>query len=235
MKLKNILLLLTALVLFSCTSNRISEKLSDRERSGIKGKVKECTERHYAAYRPSGLDTWHQGNEYENECCVSEFTEDGACIQFVNYGKEQKVLRKQIPNRVDGESIGETSYGEHGEFLSYLKLIKKTDKETLCHVYLGEDSVLVQKIQVWTKDGLNVESLTTNYDKEGNKIGSMSCYLDENGWPKQLVIHDREREKFVIDYEYQEFDEHGNWTKAFVRATPVLLPTKIYIREYTYY
>ncbi len=168
--------------------------------------------------------------------------------------------RAQVPIQIDNDSI---------EYFEATRFYKYDDDGNWLELELPEDDTfLIQILHKYDKDGNEIEesnigsvpspSATTafEYDEEGNLIQRSQYYL-QNGLKVPISLTKYEYSESgnkveITEYlsdtsspnsktivTYNEFDEHGNWTKL-TGSTEVLpegdkLPAYMRYREFTYY
>jgi hypothetical protein len=224
------MLLTTIGLLTSCSNN------NDWNKFGLNGKVKTFSEHYYKAKKAFG--EWTNGDiDYYYDHIRVYFDNRGnyQWIDYLDYSDD--LSGKLIPKRENGEIIEEVRYDEDGELISKVEIIhnskdelesvqyNKDGKKTI-HVktYFANNRAIKKQYQIFKDNKIKEEyTVIFEYDKGGN-------------WENQKQIDKNGKITYFFRFEYLEFDEHKNWTKALVYDSEEgKEPKNIAIREYEYY
>lgn len=220
--------LFVLLVLASC-----SGEINDLERRGLKGKVKSTNEFHCAATYMS--EKWVASEECANGYRVVEYDEEGNYIQAISISDSGDTTNLATVKRENGELVEENYYRR--VYLtpkqSRMVLVSRTIMDRV-----SEDQV---NFEVWQNESLTYEG-TTFYDSKG-RIERQVQVVDN----REVIVHHVYEKNLLVEmyqqeldgsrsatqqYEYSEFDDHGNWTLRLVftgveKITPEMAITRV--------
>jgi hypothetical protein len=222
--MKTITLLYFALAVFaaSCTTQ------NDYGEFDLKGKVKTCVQTMYEAKEKFGK--WELGSvSYSGHYRVS-FDENGQYTEIDELDSGGDLKSKKVAKRENGKLTEALVYDGKGRLDFTTKTTYISDDEKVLNRYYNEDYEASEIIKRFRedkmlkgleekqtfKDGRIVKNIY-RYEKKGVTIVDTTMYryvkvenslttilTDEEG----VLLHER--------YEYLDFDEHKNWTKALV-------------------
>jgi len=220
--------LFVLLVLASC-----SGEINDLERRGLKGKVKATNEFHCAATYVN--KKWVASEECANVYRVVEYDEEGNYIQAISISDSGDTTNLATVKRENGELVEENYYTR--VFMtpkhSNMVLVSRTIMDRV-----SEDQV---NFEVWQNESLTYEG-TTYYDSRG-RIERQVQVVDN----REVIVHHVYEKNLLVEmyqqeldgsrsatqqYEYSEFDDHGNWTLRLVftgveKLTPEMAITRV--------
>lgn len=222
MKTKTLLYVALAGLSTACTTHQ-----NDYGTWELKGKVKTCTQTIYKAEEKFGK--WEAGRaDYSGHYRIN-FDENGQYTEIDYLDSDGDLQRKEVAaKREDGKLIEVLVYDENGQLDFTTKITYVSDDERVLNRYYNdnykahretkqfrEQRKLLGFEQIQTfKDGKIVRS-TSSYEQNGATIVDTTVYQYVEGNNSVTTILSDERVYLLYErYEYLEFDEHNNWTKA---------------------
>jgi hypothetical protein len=220
------------LFLFSC-----SGKLSDAAQSGLKGRVKYTREKRYDPTR-SG-DSWVAGEPLDNSIRVVHFDEEGNFLESFYIDINGDTLAKSTCRRENGDIVEEIFFSRFWINPSEARMVQAS--RTLLE-RAAEDQM---NFEVWQGDQKMNEG-ANYYDKKGRLIRQVYV-LDRQEltnyfiYEKNLLVEKYQEnirgERSAPElYEYDNFDDHGNWMLKLIYYDEAKISPDIALsREIVYY
>jgi len=211
-------------LLISCSGGS-----NDLDRSGIKGKVKSTKEQQFEATHQD--DRWVAGNPNPMGVRIVNYNEDGMYVE-------------SIALSIDGDTVGiSKSKRENGEMVEdnyYSRFDGKTTRTLLERV--SDEQV---NFELWQDDQLIYEG-ANYFDGRGRVVKQVQV-----GGDREVTIHHVYEKNLLVEhyreevtgertatqlYEYDDFDDNGNWTvKLIYIGEDKITPKMVIARELTYY
>ncbi|MDF1575243.1 MAG: hypothetical protein P1P86_08655 [Bacteroidales bacterium] len=220
--------LFLAAILSSCAGN-----LNDLDRRGLKGKVKATNEFQCDATYEN--EKWVAGTDCANGYRVVEYDEEGNYIQAMSMSDCGDTTNLSTVRRENGELVEE----------SYFTRFQMTPKHSRMVLFsrtvmdrVSEDQI---NYEVWQEDRLTFEG-STYYDSKGRierqvQVVNNREVIVHHIYEKNLLVEMYQQEldgsrSATQQYEYSEFDDHGNWTLRLVyngeeKITPEMAITRV--------
>jgi len=237
------------LILFSFTAlicNAQTNKKTDWERDGLKGKVKNIVESNYAAvdklgkiakgdeYPPSFgfsnsvITTYDSagnviiGEYYAIQIFSYRYDDYGNRIENNNYSIEDSTLVMKIvyQNDIAGNAIEEHVYSDEYSDVYHVKALRLSTKST--HLY--------------DEHGNTIE--TNRYDEKDNLVSKTTYEYDKQNRIVKIVVHNAGRGQPYEDieaYSYSKFDSKGNWVERTTYYGKAREPVIVTERTIEYY
>ncbi len=217
-------LLLLISLLFSCSS-----EFNDLDRSGLKGKVKSIKEMQFESTHEN--DRWVAGKANMYGGRIINYDPDGLYVESFSISNGGDTAGISSCKRKNGEMIEE----------NFRSLYDRTTSRTILERVSGEQV----NFEVWQNEQRIYEG-ANYFDGKGRLLRQVQVGGDRevniyHVYEKNLLV---ENYREVItgertatqQYEYDEFDDKGNWTVRLIylgedKITPKLVVT----RELTYY
>ena len=215
--------LLLMLILVSCSGG-----MTDLDKAGLNGKVKSIVERQFNATHRDGK--WMAGTSGSGTHTAMNYTSDGNYLESIVLTEAGDTLGSTRIKRQGGKMVEEVFRAMNGR-------TTRTILEWISDVEVN--------FEVWEGEMLHYEG--ANYYDQKGRIERQVGVVDEREavnyfvYEKGLLVENYqenllgERTRTQL-YEYDTFDENGNWTSKLVYVgEEKIAPEYVIKREYTYY
>jgi len=203
------------------------------ERRGLKGKVKSTNEFQCDATYEN--EKWVAGVNCANGYRVVEYDEEGNYIQAMSMSDCGDTTNLSTVKRENGELVEESSFSRFQMTPKHSRMVQ-VSRTVMDRV--SEDQV---NFEVWQNDRLTYEG-ATYYDSKGRidrqvQVVNNREVIVHHVYEKNLLVEMYQQEldgsrSATQQYEYSEFDDHGNWTLRLVftgeeKITPEMAITRV--------
>jgi len=231
-KLIPLFLIAFLLSIVSCSTGS-----SDLERNGLKGRVKAVRE--YRCDVTYENDKWVPSSDCQNDVSVVEYSEDGVyrCSLTLNNCGDTASMTTV---RYEGGELVEENYFTRVNLTpihSKLMQVSRTVMERVSDKQMN--------FEVWQDDVLRFEG-STYFDKKG-RVEKQIQFINN----RQVMVHNVYEKGLLVEmyqeeldgsrsatqlFEYDDFDEQGNWTTRLVYFEDAKISPELAItREIEYY
>lgn len=224
MKILHFPILIILMVLTSCSGD-----INDLDRSGLKGKVKSIKETQYEARHKDGK--WVAGNLIIPGYRIVNYDQNGLYLELLSMGSDGDTAAIASCKRENGEMVEE----------NYRTLFSNQTSRTI----LERVSKNQVNFELWKDSQLQYEG-ANYFDSKGRLVRQVQVVNDREVvmhhiFEKNLLVESYQEEldgsrSATRKYEYETFDEAGNWTMQLVYMEEDKITPKVVIkRELTYY
>lgn len=212
------------MILTSCSGG-----LTDLDREGLKGEVKSIVERQYKAVFKDGH--WVAGNPSFYGHSVINYTSEGFYLESIALNENGDTTGFTKTRRVDGEMVEEVFHSRLEDRSSKTMLERVSDEEVHFEMWEGENLYY---------EGANYFDSKGRIERQirvVNDLEVINYYIYE----KNLLVENYQEDlsgqrTFTQRYDYEAFDEPGNWTfKLVYVGDEKIVPDFVIKREYTYH
>ena len=210
-----------------------SGESNDLDRNGLKGKVRAT--RDFTCNATYENENWVAGVECDNGFRVVEYDTEGNYIQSYTMSDCGDTTTLSTSKRENGEVVEESYFTRINmtPIHSKLVLVSRTVMDRV-----SEEQV---NFEVWQNDQLRYEG-ATYYDSKGRiekqvQVVENREVIVHHVFDKNLLVEMWQEEmdgrrSATQQYEYSDFDEHGNWTLRLVysgeeKITPEFAITRV--------
>ncbi|MEN8203147.1 MAG: hypothetical protein ABFS28_11170 [Bacteroidota bacterium] len=219
--------------LFSCSGTH-----NNLDRIGLKGQVKSVKEVECGATYED--DKWVAGEDCARVYRMTSYTQDGNYISIMTLDNRNDTLGIARMRFEDGEMVEEVYYQKVFLTPKHSKLVK--DSRTVMD-RVSSDQV---NFEVWQNDVLRYEG-ATYFDSKGRIDKQVEVVNDRETMVYYVYEKDLLVENYQLEldggsriatqlYEYDDYDDHGNWTTKLVYLGEEKITPKVVItRTLDYY
>ena len=211
-------------MLISCTG-----RTNDLDRSGIEGKVKSITEHQFDATARDGR--WVAGNISYFGHHVLNYNQDGFYTGSIALTQDGDTIGYTTCRRENGYLIEEVFHSSAGDNNSRTLMDRLSDAE--------------ENFEIWNGNQLQAEG-ANYFDSKGRITRQVRVVNDKEVvyqfvYEKNLLVANYEEEvtgerTSAQQFEYEEFDDRGNWTvKLVYKGEEKISPIVVIKRELEYY
>jgi len=228
----NLSLILLIALFGSCSGGS-----GDLTRNGLKGKVKEYKEFHCDPTYDN--DHWVASSSCENRYSFMEFDEEGYYLRNMTMSPEGDTLAMIVPKRENGTLVEEIFYGKENLTPKHSRFVP------LSRTIMDRVSDKQENFEVWQNEQLRYEGATYYNSKgrvdrqvqvvNGREVTVHSIY--EKGMLVEMYQEESDGRRSATQlYEYDGFDENGNWTLRLVYSGEEKIRPELAItRDIIYY
>jgi len=211
-------------MLVSCTGGT-----NDLDRSGLEGKVKSITEHQFDATAKDGR--WVAGQISYFGHRILSYNQDGFYTGSIALTQDGDTIGYTTCRRENGYLVEEVFHPSEGDSNSRTLMDRLSDTE--------------ENFEIWNGNQLQAEG-ANYFDSKGRITRQVRVVNDKElvyqfVYEKNLLVANYEEEvtgerTSAQQYEYEEFDDRGNWTvKLVYRGEEKISPIVVITRELEYY
>lgn len=212
------------LLLVSCSGGT-----NDLDRSGLEGKVKAITEHQFDATAKDGK--WVAGKISYFGHHILNYDQNGLYTGSIALTHDGDTIGYSTCRRENGHLVEEVFHSSSGDNNSRTLMERLSDEE--------------ENFEIW--DGNKLQAEGANYFDSKGRIERQVRVLNDKEvvyqfvYEKNLLVANYEEEvtgerNSTRQYDYEEFDDHGNWTvKLVYEGNDKISPLVVITRELEYY